>query len=112
MGPPINGILPYHSAMVIALDHRGMLSCSDREAVFRVFAASLTSLASNFWPGFVVTASTGSPAISPNSHVSLIILNRVTSIGFARRPAAFCLYAFMCGLTRCCSRSSMLFQFS
>ena len=32
MGSLINGILPYHSAMVIALDHRGMLSCSDREA--------------------------------------------------------------------------------
>jgi hypothetical protein len=32
MGSLIKGIFPYHSAMVIALDHRGMLSCSDREA--------------------------------------------------------------------------------
>jgi hypothetical protein len=92
--------------MVIALD--------PREAVFTIFAASLHVfyVQQDFWSGFAVTASFRNQTISPNSHALLIILNRVTSIGLARRLPIFCLNAFMCGISRCFSRSSMLFQFS
>jgi len=61
---------------------------------------------------FGIIAVHNNPTISPNSHASLIISNSVTSIGFAKRLPAFCLNGFRCGVSRCFSRFSMLFQFS
>jgi len=60
---------------------------------------------------FGIIAFHNNPPISPNSHTPLIILNSVTSIDFVGRLPALCLYTFRCGVSRCVSRSSMLFQF-
>ena len=60
---------------------------------------------------FGIIAVHNNPAISPNSHASLIISNSVTSIGFARRLPALCLYAFRSGFSRYFSRSPMLLQY-